>query len=210
MGIGIWAMHFIGMLASTLPVTAGYDVLITLVSMVPAVLASGVVLLLISRERIGTGRLIVGGILMGAGIGVMRYTGMAAMRMDAIILYNSVLFVVSMLVAVVLSTVALYTKYLATDNTQSFVLWATWATALVMGLAMPVCTIPAWPLSTFSPAVDPLWRRRCLTGIARRLGQSGDGGHRKRRHSGHCRRQAPGNGKEVRRNPGKGRCRTNQ
>ena len=53
MGIGIWAMHFIGMLAFTLPVSVGYDVLITVVSMVPAALASGVVLHLLSRDRIG-------------------------------------------------------------------------------------------------------------------------------------------------------------
>lgn len=166
MGVGIWAMHFIGMLAFTLPVTVGYDVLITLVSMVPAVLASGVVLLLISQERIRTGRLIVGGILMGAGIGVMHYTGMAAMRMDAIMVYDPVLFVVSILVAVVLSIVALHTKFLATDNTQSLVHWATWATALVMGLAIAGMHYTGMAAAYFFPGsgsfvpeetLDPIW-----------------------------------------------------
>src|SRR5437660_1459299 len=83
MGIGVWAMHFIGMLAFRLPVRVNYDVWITLVSVAPAVLASGIMLHVISQARISAGKLIVGGALMGAGIGVMHYTGMAAMRLDA-------------------------------------------------------------------------------------------------------------------------------
>ncbi len=128
MGVGVWAMHFIGMLAFTLPVEVRYDVLITVVSMVPAILASGIVLHLISEERIGAWRLILGGILMGAGIGVMHYTGMAAMRMDALMAYDPVLFMVSILVAVALSITALYTKFLATSHTQSLVHWTKWGT----------------------------------------------------------------------------------
>ena len=71
MGIGVWAMHFIGMLALTLPVVVGYDVLITLLSMVPAILASALVLHLLGQTRIGGPRLVFGGVLMGAGIGTM-------------------------------------------------------------------------------------------------------------------------------------------
>ena len=71
MGIGVWAMHFIGMLAFTLPVVVGYDILITLVSMLPAILASALVLHLIGRERLGASRLLTGGALMGGGIGTM-------------------------------------------------------------------------------------------------------------------------------------------
>lgn len=53
MGIGVWSMHFIGMLAFKLPVIVGYDIVITAVSMIPAILASGVVLHLLSAEKIG-------------------------------------------------------------------------------------------------------------------------------------------------------------
>lgn len=136
MGIGVWAMHFVGMLAFTLPVSVGYDVLITVVSMVPAILASGIVLHLISQERIGVWRLILGGVLMGSGIGVMHYTGMAAMRMDAVMAYDPLLFFVSILVAVALSITALYTKFLVAGNTQSLVHWTQWGTSLVMGCAV--------------------------------------------------------------------------
>ena len=83
MGIGVWAMHFLGMLALRLPVSVNYDVRVTLVSVVPAVLASGIMLHVISQARISPGKLALGGALMGAGIGTMHYIGMAAMRMSA-------------------------------------------------------------------------------------------------------------------------------
>ena len=166
MGIGIWAMHFIGMLAFTLPVAVGYDVVITVVSMVPAILASGLVLHLISQERIGVWRLVFGGVLMGAGIGLMHYTGMAAMRMDAVMAYDPVIFIVSILVAVALSIVALYSKFLATNNTQSLVHWAQWVTAVVMGLAVSGMHYTGMAAAYFFPGsgsyvasdtLDPVW-----------------------------------------------------
>src|SRR2546422_11673591 len=116
MGIGVWAMHLIGMLAFRLPVKVNYEVWIPLVSVAPAVLASGIMLHVISQARISVGKLIVGGALMGAGIGVMHFTGMAAMRMDAAMRYDPLLFVASVVVAVVLATTALYTKFLATPG----------------------------------------------------------------------------------------------
>jgi methyl-accepting chemotaxis protein PixJ len=98
MGIGVWAMHFVAMLAFILPVPVSYSVLITLMSVVPSIFASGVMLHVISRNRIGIWQLLLGGTLMGAGIGVMHYTGMAAMQMDAVMLYDPVLFIVSFIV----------------------------------------------------------------------------------------------------------------
>src|SRR5713101_2004449 len=135
MGIGVWAMHFIGMLAFRLPVRVNYDVWITLLSVAPAVLASGIMLYVISQARISPGKLILGGALMGAGIGVMHYTGMAAMRMDAVMRYDPLLFIVSVIVAVVLATTALYTKFLASSrNGRTHRHWITkLGAALVMG-----------------------------------------------------------------------------
>jgi signal transduction histidine kinase/CheY-like chemotaxis protein len=137
MGIGVWAMHFIGMLAFRLPVRVNYDVWITLLSVVPAVLASGIMLYVISQARISPGTLVLGGALMGAGIGVMHYTGMAAMRMDAVMRHDPVLFVVSVIVAVVLATTALYTKFLASRNGRAHRHWMTkLGAAVVMGCAV--------------------------------------------------------------------------
>src|SRR5256712_12767176 len=113
MGIGVWAMHFIGMLAFRLPVKVNYDVWITLVSVAPAVLASAIMLHVISQARISAGKLILGGTLMGAGIGVMHYTGMAAVREDAGVRSYPVVFGVSRVVAGVLAITAVYTNFLA-------------------------------------------------------------------------------------------------
>src|SRR6476659_7372335 len=78
MGVGVWAMHFLGMLAFHLPIKVRYDVLLTLGSVVPAMLASGIMLHIISRVRVHSWQLFIGGILMGTGISAMHYTGMAA------------------------------------------------------------------------------------------------------------------------------------
>src|SRR4029077_18799572 len=80
MGGGIWGMHFIGMLAFSLPCGVSYDPVGTVVSMGPGILASGVALFVISRRTDpGLLQLLVGAVFMGAGIGLMHYTGMAAM-----------------------------------------------------------------------------------------------------------------------------------
>ena len=137
MGIGIWAMHFIGMLAFSLPVEIGYDVQVTVISVIPAIIASAIVLHLISRDQIGLLRLGLGGVLMGAGIGVMHYTGMWAMYLEeAVMAYDPVLFAVSIVVAVALSITALYTKFLATSQAHSLFHWTNWGTALIMGCAI--------------------------------------------------------------------------
>lgn len=110
LGVGIWSMHFIGMLALNLPCDIHYTPLITVISMIPSILASGVALG-VARRR-GTKRLppLIGSILLGSGIGLMHYTGMAAMRLEGSVHYNPSLFVLSIIVAVALSYLALRVK----------------------------------------------------------------------------------------------------
>jgi diguanylate cyclase (GGDEF)-like protein len=108
MGIGVWAMHFTGMLALTLPVPVAYDVPITVVSAVPAILASGLALAIMSGRGNRHRRYLVGGTLVGAGIGAMHYIGMAAVRLDAVHQYDPRLFALSIIVAVGLGIAAFY------------------------------------------------------------------------------------------------------
>src|SRR6185295_16379053 len=68
MGTGIWSMHFLGMLAFRLPIPMGYDVSITLLSMLIAVVVSGFALSTVSQDTLSTRSLVVGGVLMGFGI----------------------------------------------------------------------------------------------------------------------------------------------
>ncbi|KKJ77600.1 hypothetical protein WH95_07985 [Kiloniella litopenaei] len=85
-GGAIWGMHFIGMLAFSLPCGISYDFLTTSISIVPAILASLTALFVVSQQRYNLHlRLIIGAVLMGAGIGTMHYVGMAAMRLPAIL-----------------------------------------------------------------------------------------------------------------------------
>ena len=110
MGGGVWAMHFIGMLAFSLPCAVSYDRSITLISMLPSILASGIALRMISRPSLSHGMLLLGGALLGTGIGAMHYTGMAAYRLDGLVRYDPFLFWVSIAVAVALAMVALWVR----------------------------------------------------------------------------------------------------
>ena len=106
LGIGVWAMHFIGMLAFSLPCGVKYDPILTLISMVPSILAGGVALGAFWHEK----KLLsteVRSVLLGAGIATMHYTGMAAMRLDGFVRYDPTLFALSILVAVALAYLAL-------------------------------------------------------------------------------------------------------
>ncbi|HEY0589472.1 MAG TPA: EAL domain-containing protein, partial [Pseudoduganella sp.] len=134
LGLGIWAMHFVGMLAFALPCTNSYDAGLTLLSTVPGMLASALALHVISQGPPNTLRLWVAGTLLGAGIGAMHYTGMAAMQFDGMIQYDLRLFLLSIVVAVVMATLALWLKFrLARLKGR----WASplWS-SVVMGLAV--------------------------------------------------------------------------
>ncbi|MBI5659276.1 MAG: EAL domain-containing protein [Nitrosomonadales bacterium] len=110
MGVGVWAMHFIGMLALNLSCPVRYDPVITLVSMLPGLLASGVALGIIGKQNTGKGPLLAGSVLLAAGIGAMHYTGMAAMRLNGQVYYDPAWFGLSVFVAVPLAYVALTIK----------------------------------------------------------------------------------------------------
>jgi len=137
MGIGIWSMHFIGMLAFHLPIPVAYDITLTSISVIPAILASGVALFEIRRGKRNITTLFIAALVMGGGISVMHYTGMAAMRMLPPISYDPVLFVLSVTIAVAASMVALeIAYYLQTEAESSFIVSKKLGSALIMGLAI--------------------------------------------------------------------------
>jgi diguanylate cyclase (GGDEF)-like protein/PAS domain S-box-containing protein len=111
LGLGMWAMHFVGMLAFTLPCRSSYDYRLTFLSTIPAMLACTLALNVISHRVISPLRLGMGALLLGAGIGAMHYSGMAAMHLDGSIRYDLKLFLLSIVVAVLLAAVALWMKF---------------------------------------------------------------------------------------------------
>ena len=135
LGVGVWSMHFVGMLAFHLSIPIHYNSLIVLLSILPAILASGLALWITSRKTLPVPNLLGASLLMGLGIVAMHYTGMAAMQLSAEAHYNSALVTLSMAVAVSLSLVALWlTHYL--QARAEVASWQKIGAAVLMGIAI--------------------------------------------------------------------------
>lgn len=111
MGCGIWTMHFTGMLALSLPVEMGYDLTLTLVSLVPAILGSAAALYFTAQPNPRGLRLQFGALLMALGIGTMHYTGMEAMNLRGVLRYDFIYFCLSIIVAHILALAAIYIRF---------------------------------------------------------------------------------------------------
>ncbi|WOE76977.1 EAL domain-containing protein [Pseudomonas protegens] len=135
MGVGVWSMHFIGMLAFSLPIDLGYDIVLTALSLLISILSCGFALWLVSQPRLPLGQLLFGALIMGTGISGMHYTGMAAMRMQPGIDYDPSLFSASLLIAFGASLAALWIAFRLRQNTPHVRLARTGA-AIVMGFAI--------------------------------------------------------------------------
>jgi diguanylate cyclase (GGDEF)-like protein len=136
MGVGIWSMHFIGMLAFSLPIPLAYDIPTTLLSLAIAVVTSGFALILTSGRQLTFSRLAWGAVVMGAGICAMHYTGMAALVIVPGIGYDPALVALSMVIAVTASFVALWLFFKLRDGGSHLHRLARVAAAVVMGLAI--------------------------------------------------------------------------
>jgi len=130
MGGGIWAMHFIGMLAFVMPMPMSYDIGLTTLSLLVAVFVTGGGFYIISRQSALPFRLVLSGTFMGLGIAAMHYTGMAAMRGRADVSYDRLFVLLSLVIAIGAATAALWLSFRTTD------LWQKLAAAVVMGLAI--------------------------------------------------------------------------
>ncbi|MBF0255537.1 MAG: EAL domain-containing protein [Gammaproteobacteria bacterium] len=136
MGLGIWSMHFIGMLAVRLPVAMAYDPAMILGSMLPAFLASLIALFTLRSGKQRPLLLLGAGTVMGGGIAAMHYIGMAAMRMFPAIRYDPLLFWLSILIAVLASIAALSLAFRLKREPGRGYLVKKLLAALIMGLAI--------------------------------------------------------------------------
>ncbi|MBH0164181.1 EAL domain-containing protein [Fictibacillus sp. 7GRE50] len=137
MGMGIWAMHFVAMLAFHLSISVTYDVTLVIVSIIPAILSSGIALYIISRPVMGKKQVLLGALFMATGIVSMHYTGMEAMKMNAEIDYNPVLWTLSAVIAFVASVVALYLLSFVSQNYKTSKIWLVkLGSAVLMGIAI--------------------------------------------------------------------------
>jgi NO-binding membrane sensor protein with MHYT domain len=128
---GVWAMHFIAMLGFAIPgETIRYSVPVTIGSMLIAVIMVGAGLLVVGFGQESRGRLLLAGLVTGIGVASMHYTGMAAMRMPTRMSYSPALLALSLLIAIVAATAALWAA-LRLHGVPS-----TLSAALIMGVAV--------------------------------------------------------------------------
>lgn len=171
MGMGIWSMHYMGMEAFRLPIPVEYDWPTVLLSMVAAVSASAIALLVVSRERMGMMSAILGSVLMGSGIATMHYTGMEAMRLQAMCHYSTGLVVLSVILAIVISFAAMLLTFGLRGQTATWS-WRKTGTAVLMGLAIPVMHYVGMAAVSFMPAELPPSELRHAVNISQ-LGLAG-------------------------------------
>jgi PAS domain S-box-containing protein len=148
MGLGIWSMHYIGMLAFSLPVPVRYDLPTVLLSMLPAIAASALALHVVSREKLGAGHAVVGSVIMGSAIASMHYVGMAAMRLPAMCGWDQRIVALSVAIAIVVSFAAIWLAFrLRTETRQLAPLKL--ASAAVMGIAVAAMHYTGMAAATF-------------------------------------------------------------
>ncbi|MGA8273124.1 MAG: diguanylate cyclase [Candidatus Sulfotelmatobacter sp.] len=154
MGLGIWAMHYVGMLALVMPMPVFYHLPTVIVSLLAAMAASGVALFVVSRPRLRLWQETVGSLVMGAGIAAMHYIGMAAMRCPAVVTYDTKIVVLSVVLAIAISFVALKLAFRVRD--ESTTSWRKVISAVVMGSAIPLMHYTGmWAASFYPSGVAP-------------------------------------------------------
>jgi diguanylate cyclase (GGDEF)-like protein/PAS domain S-box-containing protein len=150
MGLGIWTMHYIGMLAFTLPVSVLYHYPTVAWSLLAAIAASAVALFTVGRERMGVTQSIIGAVVMAGGIAAMHYIGMAAMRLPATMEYRWSLVALSIILptAVCLAALFLTFRVLPGQRTRARKV----ISAMVMGSAIPLMHFTGMWAVTFHPS----------------------------------------------------------
>lgn len=152
MGMGIWSMHYIGMLAYTLPIEVRYNWPLVAVSFLAAALSSAIALYVTGKPIVSKRALGAGSVFMGLGIAAMHYIGMEAMRLRAHCHYSVPVVTVSVILAILISFVALsLTVQMRAQHTYAF--RNRLIRAAVMGSAIPVMHYTGMAAVTYVPIV---------------------------------------------------------
>jgi PAS domain S-box-containing protein len=154
MSLGIWSMHFVGMLAYLLPVPVWYHWPTVLGSWFAAVLAVAVALLRVGREKTGTWNTWRGALIMGVGIGVMHYGGMEAMRLPAMCQYSTGPVLFSLAAAILSSYGALRLAFPAKAESRTQP-WRRNCAAILLGAGVPITHYIGMAAVTFMTSGDP-------------------------------------------------------
>jgi signal transduction histidine kinase len=151
MGLGIWSMHFVGMLAFHLQMPVGYDVALVVASVLVAIAASALALFVASRPSLPIPVLAVASLCMGAAISGMHYIGMAAMRLDAAITWRPSLVILSIVIAIGASFAALLLAFRLRALSTDLFHWPKLGAATLMGIAIAGMHYTGMAAAQFTP-----------------------------------------------------------
>lgn len=136
MGLGIWSMHFIGMLSLEMAMPASYDPVLVALSLLAAILGSSGALAVVARPRARRLALFAAASFMALAIAAMHYIGMAAMRMDAVTRWNLPLVALSVAVGFGASFFALWLVMLIEHDRVRLGAPLRFAAAAILGLGV--------------------------------------------------------------------------
>ena len=151
MGAGIWSMHFIGMLAFIMPMPMQYTLGWTALSLLMAILASGLALFILQKKNYSITQLASGGVIIGLAICTMHYFGMEAMKIHINIHYIPWLFFLSIAIGIIASEAALYLALQSNDGSNKRQFYLKIISALVMGVAICGMHYTGMTAAVFTP-----------------------------------------------------------
>ena len=151
MGVGIWSMHFIGMLAFRMPVYVHYSFAKVLISVLPAVISSGLALYVVSRTKLSWISLTISSLLMGCGIAAMHYAGMSAMNVNATAHYDYKIVGLSVGIAIAVALAALSILFQLREENVPQQTAKKISASLLMGAAIPTMHYTGMAAVSFTP-----------------------------------------------------------
>jgi len=148
MGGGIWSMHFVAMIAIELPFAIAYDLRLTLLSLILSILVATIGFYTVFWNNGSIRRIVSGGAIMGMGVALMHYIGMAALIMPAVIHYDFRIAALSVLIAIAASIAALWLSFQVERLTLKL------ASAVLMGFAVSAMHFTGIAALTCGPALS--------------------------------------------------------
>ena len=158
MALGIWSMHFVGMLALRLTVPVWYDALLIVASFIAALVGCAIAFFIFTRANVTNTQILIASIFMGGAIAGMHYTGMAGIRMSGTVAYDPNLVALSLAIAIIVSFVALtVTRSLVSSSTERLYWIKKAAASLLLGLAVVGMHYTGMAAAMFTPGRS-IWK----------------------------------------------------
>jgi diguanylate cyclase (GGDEF)-like protein len=149
MGLGIWTMHFVGMLALRMGMPVSYSLLLVASSLLAAIAGSAVALSMVARPHVSRRALLSAAAFMGFAVAAMHYLGMASMEMSAFVDWNLPLVLASVVIAFLASLAALFLLRRIGQSSEGFGFMRRVAAAVLLGFGVAGLHYTAMAASSF-------------------------------------------------------------